>query len=94
MTTVALGGRAYTDVTDFPLANIIGPATRLVKVTLGVALANGPCRGILVGTAGTLNMTDLEGNVLTDVPIQQGYNPLFATSFQAGGTADDIWALY
>lgn len=52
------------------------------------------CRGLLVGTAGTGNITTLDGNVCTDVPLQAGYNPIACKHVNTGGTADDIWALY
>jgi hypothetical protein len=86
-------------VTQFP-ANLpndfssIQPASELVKLTKAQAFANGPCRGLLVGTAGTANVTDLAGNELANVPLQQGFNPICIQALAAGGTADDIWALY
>ena len=52
------------------------------------------CRGLLVGTAGTANITMLDGNVCTDVPLQAGYNPIAVRHVNTGGTATDIWALY
>ena len=64
------------------------------KITKGTAFTLGTCRGLLVGTAGTCNLTDGSGTQRTNVPLQQGYNPLIVQSIEAGGTADDIWALY
>ena len=52
------------------------------------------CRGLLVGTAGTANLTTFDGSAITDVPLQQGYNPIACKHVNTGGTADDIWALY
>jgi hypothetical protein len=52
------------------------------------------CRGLLVGTAGTANLTDLDGNAVADVPLQAGYNPLACKYVNTGGTADNIWALF
>jgi hypothetical protein len=57
-------------------------------------LPDGPCRGLLVGTAGTANLTELDGTERDDVPLQAGYNPLVVAQVRLGGTADDIWALY
>lgn len=57
-------------------------------------LPDGPCRALLVGTAGTANLNDVRGNSTTNVPLQQGYNPLRVRRVRLGGTADDIWALY
>jgi hypothetical protein len=57
-------------------------------------LAGGLCRALLVGTAGTANLMQLDGTVRADVPLQQGFNPLAVRQVRTGGTADDIWALY
>jgi hypothetical protein len=52
-------------------------AFKLRKVTkANGALPDGTCRGLLVGSAGTLNIVDGSGETLADVPIQQGWNPL------------------
>lgn len=56
-------------------------------------LAGGLTRGLLVGTAGTANLMQLDGSIRTDVPLQQGYNPLAVRQVRTGGTADNIWAL-
>ena len=57
-------------------------------------IPRGVCRGLLVGTAGTANLMDGDGNIQTDVPLQAGYNPLQVRQVRTGGTADNIWALY
>lgn len=51
-------------------------------------------RGLLVGTAGTANLMQPDGTIRTNVPLQQGYNPLQVRQVRTGGTATDIWALY
>lgn len=56
-------------------------------------LAGGLTRGLLVGTAGTANLMQLDGTVRANVPLQQGYNPLAVKQVRTGGTASDIWAL-
>lgn len=60
----------------------------------GDDLPDGPCRGLLVGTAGTANLTDLDGIERDLVPLQAGYNPLIVARVRLGGDADNIWALY
>ncbi len=70
-----------------------GPAEQMGLITKGAALPFGKCRGILCGTAGTANIT-VNTVVLTNVPLQQGYNPIRVDSVQSGGTAADLWALY
>ena len=70
------------------------PAEEFAPVTKADSdLAGGLTRGLLVGTAGTANLMQLDGTVRTDVPLQQGYNPLAVRQVRTGGTADDIWAL-
>jgi hypothetical protein len=58
------------------------------------ALTDGICRALWVGTAGTANLMDAQGNTRTSVPLQAGFNPLSCSQVRTGGTAGDIWALY
>ncbi len=79
---------------DFPDIST-APAKKYPLVTKANSdLPGGTCRGLLVGTAGTANLMDKDGVIETDVPLQQGYNPLCAKQVRTGGTADDIRALY
>jgi hypothetical protein len=53
------------------------------------------CRGLLIGTGGTLNVTDFDGNVSTSVPVTAGMIlPVAIRYVNTGGTAADIWALF
>ena len=71
------------------------PADMVVPVTkANAALPDGPCRTLLVGTAGTANIVDGAGVTRTNVPLQAGYNPIVCQQVRTGGTADNIWALY
>ena len=71
------------------------PARAAIKVTKAdTPLTNGPCRAIWVGTAGTLNGVDYNGNTLTNFPAKEGLNPISLRQVSTSGTADDIWALY
>jgi hypothetical protein len=71
------------------------PADAFVLVTKADAdLPDGPCRSLLVGTAGTANIQQLDGTTRANVPLQQGYNPIACKQVRTGGTASDIWALY
>lgn len=69
-----------------------------VSVTLGSSeLANGECKAILAGTAGTVNLTFANGYTATDYPLQAGYNPIRATVINtptSGTAATGVWALY
>jgi len=51
-------------------------------------------RALWIGTAGTLNLVDLDGNTLTSFPVQAGLLPLAVQKVKTGGTASDIWAFY
>ena len=72
------------------------PASKCAPVTKSdtVDLADGVCRALLVGTAGTANLIDASGATRANVPLQQGYNPLRVSRVKLSGTADNIWALY
>lgn len=84
----------------FPFRNDLksvfgGPATRLSLTTKNDAdLPGGVAWGLLVGTAGTANLMDAAGNILTNVPLQVGYNPIAVKQVRTGGTATNIWAMY
>lgn len=71
------------------------PAKYVVPVTKADEnLPDGMADGLLCGSAGTVNIMDAGGEIRTNVPLQQGYNPFMAQQVRTGGTADDIWALY
>lgn len=71
------------------------PADAVIPVTKAdAALPDGTCRALLVGIAGTANIVDATGTTRTNVPLQQGYNPIVCQQVRTGGTASDIWALY
>ncbi|MDI3564778.1 hypothetical protein [Bradyrhizobium sp. Arg816] len=69
------------------------PAVKVAQVSSDVDLPAGPCRCLLVGTAGTATVIDSEGNTATNIPLQAGYNPLRVTKVTFGSAAD-VWALY
>lgn len=72
------------------------PFDMLVPVTKAddTPLPDGPCRGLWVGTAGTVNIKDGSGATRTGVPVFAGTNPIVCQAVRAGGTALDIWAGY
>lgn len=81
----------YTD-----LLNVMAPAVDYVPVTKDDAndLPNGLCKGLLVGTPGTANLTTHNGTARDGIPLQAGFNPIRALRVRTGGTAADIVALY
>lgn len=79
---------AYGDVS-------MAPADGYVAVTKANGdLPEGTCRSLLVGTAGTANLTQADGTERDGVPLQVGYNPIVCKQVRLGGTAAGIWALY
>lgn len=72
----------------------VDPAQEYIPLTKAAdAIAGGPVRGFLVATAGTANLTQLDGEERDGVPLVVGYNMLAATHLREGGTADGIWGL-
>jgi hypothetical protein len=70
-------------------------ASDVVPISKGsTSLPNGECRAILVGTAGTLNIITATGELRSLVPFQAGISPIRIKGVLAGGTADNLWALY
>ena len=70
---------------DFILVSAAAPAS-------DIALPPN-CRGLLVGTAGNLNVTMQNGAMRNGVPVFQGQNPGFFQTVRSGGTAANIWAI-
>lgn len=70
------------------------PAGAVRPITKGTAFTLGEARSVWVGSAGTLNFTDVTGYVVTNFPAKEGVLPFKVASVQASGTADDLWALY
>lgn len=74
------------------------PAYDVIPVTKAdVDLPNGPCKAILVGIAGTLNVQTVgigSATIRTSLPLAAGIYPFQLNQVRLGGTADDIWAIY
>lgn len=80
-------------LTDIQARNGIADAAYLVTPDDNNDLPNGTAEGLLCGTAGTCNLIDGRGNLCTNYPLQQGYNPIRVQRVKTGGTASNIWAL-
>lgn len=73
------------------------PAVAIVPVSPSdtLDLPDGPCRGLLVGVGGNATIIDASGNIVPNVPLQQGYNPIAVRRVNATGIgASAIFALY
>lgn len=71
------------------------PPNDLISVSVPMsgetALPEGT-RGLLVGTAGSLNVV-INGTNRDGVPFVVGQNPGFFTALRPGGTASNLWAI-
>lgn len=72
------------------------PPVHFVQITAttpsGTTVLPRGTRGLLVGTAGTLNVRTLAGT-LSLLPFIEGVTPGLFTHVDAGGTAINIWAV-
>jgi hypothetical protein len=79
-----------------PSLSDVGPAQVITAVTPSdtLNLPRGSTRGLLVGVAGAATVIDSQGNIVTGIPLQQGFNPISVSRvFATGLTASNIWAL-
>ncbi len=56
--------------------------------------ADGPCKALIIGVAGLLNLFDCASMDARGVPFQAGYTDLGIQEIRSGGTASNIWAVY
>ncbi len=93
MTSNTKGAAAWDEARDMSRGMDM-PGERFEPVEPGAdALPGGVCRGLLVGTAGTADLTQADGTDRDGVPLQAGYNPLMVLKVRAPGSADHVWAL-
>ncbi len=82
-----LGGGPWTRQIALPNDLVLVDA----GVPSGTTVLNENCRGLLVGTAGSLNVTFANGEQRNGVPFQAGINPGRFGEVRSGGTAENIW---
>jgi len=74
------------------------PARDVILVSPGPdPLPDGPCRALLIGSAGNINLTTTAGNERDDVPVPAGVVQIQCTHVRTGASAtaaSNIWALY
>ena len=68
------------------------PALTAVKAVKSDSTSQ-KARALWIGTAGTINLEDWNGNTITNFPAKVGLLPLAVSRVTTGGTADDIWLL-
>lgn len=93
MPRMNLDGVKSGRLSDYSPETVMGPAVKLAKLTKGVAFTDCP-KAIWVGTPGTANIKDLSGAACANFPLFAGRNDIAISALEAGGTADDIWAMY
>ena len=81
-------GKRYESGVIPPLKFILVEAT---TITSTETLPEG-CRGLRIGTAGTLSGTMQDDSIFTDLPVFQGDNPGHFKTLTSG-TAQNIWAI-
>jgi hypothetical protein len=75
-----LEAKSYTDVSDYDMPTLLGPAIVYADITAQIdsggntPLTQGPTRGLICDKAGTLTGHDAFGNVVTTMTLQAGYN--------------------
>lgn len=96
MALMKSGGRSSGRLGDFSASEALGPGTKLIKLTKGAdfATAHGCPKALWVGTAGTVNITDFEGNECVAFPLFEGRNEISISEIAIGGDADDIWGMF
>ena len=68
--------------------------TYATLITVGATdFPSGKCRGLNVGSAGTIDVTWPDGSISVSYPVVSGYNPISIRRISAA-TASNIWALY
>jgi hypothetical protein len=92
---------AASDLSDLPSGVLQDPSTTYVKLDtlVGTDLTgNGqpgvPAKGLWVGTAGTIDGVDAQGNNFTGFPVIVGFNPIMVKEITALHTAANVWGLY
>ena len=83
---------AYKDIRGRDSAG--APAELYGAAVEGEDFSVGTCRYLLVGTAGTVTLVRADGQEVSGVPLQAGYNPLVCKQVKSFGAASDIfWCL-
>lgn len=56
--------------------------------------ALGPCRGLLIGSGGTMNGHDATSTYFNDAPFPTGWSPMSIQEISSGTAAAAIFAVY
>lgn len=73
---------------------VLGYGSSLVtKHDTNDLITDGISRGLIIGTAGTINVTFPDGSEADDMPAQAGFFPFNVLKVRTGGTATNIWTV-
>ena len=92
-----------TDLSEFPNGVLRDPSTTWLQLDAAPLLnadltaTGGPgvtAKGIQVGTAGTIDGVDAQGNTFAGFPVVAGWNKIILKKLTAVHTAANIWGLF
>ena len=73
------------------------PVRDLIEISATTVTVDFECppntKGLMINTAGTLNITMENGNERDGVPLASGFNPCFITEVRSGGTASGVFCV-
>lgn len=76
---------------------LVQPPVHFILVSAGVpsgtTTLQSNCRGLRIGTGGTLHVTMKNGEQCNNFPVFAGDNPGMFSEVRNGGTATDIWQI-
>ena len=97
---LAINGKVYTCLQDAQ-ADLQLPSAKIVKLDsyagvdgLVASGAPGMPKALWVGSAGTATMKDGYGDVMTNFPLEVGYNPIMISELTTLVSASNIWGMY
>lgn len=68
-------------------------STLITKHDTNDIITGGVSRGLIIGTAGTINVTFPDDSEADGMPVQEGFFPFNVRKVRTGGTADNIWTV-
>lgn len=78
---------------SFPALGSLGFGSSQVVPSNNDLIPGSYSRGLIIGTAGTLNVTFPDGTTADGIPATEGFFPFFVAKVRTGGTASNIWTV-
>ena len=93
--TWGVGGKVYSDPSEFPAQTVLGPALKIALLnTDGNAFTGGPPRRIIGDKSGTATVVDQQGNSVANFPITGLEQNVAIQAISALVTTTKVWGLY